>query len=104
MSYRDGRSGSWRDGGHRREWSRNMLLTLIRPRFTNLGEVWEKPELAFMREVEPVFYFLTVGNNVNSPIRTSAIGLLQHLQLLYLSSELDIDKQIQQVILYFYCI
>jgi hypothetical protein len=25
----------------------------------------------------------TVGNNVNSPIRTSAIGLLQHLQLLY---------------------
>jgi hypothetical protein len=25
-------------------------------------------------------------NNVNSPIRTSAIGLLQHLQLLYLPS------------------
>jgi hypothetical protein len=34
-----------------------------------------------------------VGNNMNSPIRTSAIGLLQHLQLLYLPSELDIDKQ-----------
>jgi hypothetical protein len=30
---------------------------------------------------------------VNSPIRTSAIGLLQHLQLLYLPSELDIDEQ-----------
>jgi hypothetical protein len=45
---------------------------------------------------------LIVGNNVNSPIRTSAIGLLQHLQLLYLPSELDIDEQIQQVILYFY--
>jgi hypothetical protein len=45
---------------------------------------------------------ITVGNNVNSPIRTSAIGLLQHLQLLYLPSELDIDKQIQQVTLYFY--
>jgi hypothetical protein len=43
-----------------------------------------------------------VGNNMNSPIRTSAIGLLQHLQLLYIPSELDIDKQIQQVILYFY--
>jgi hypothetical protein len=40
---------------------------------------------------------------VNSPIRTSAIGLLQHLQLLYLPSELDIDEQIQQVTLYFYC-
>jgi hypothetical protein len=37
---------------------------------------------------------LTVGNNVNSPIRTSAIGLLQYLQLLYLPSELDIDEQI----------
>jgi hypothetical protein len=24
---------------------------------------------------------MSVGNNVNSPIRTSAIGLLQHLQL-----------------------
>jgi hypothetical protein len=45
----------------------------------------------------------SVGNNVNSPIRTSAIGLLQHLQLLYLPSELDIDEQIQQVTLYFYC-
>jgi predicted MFS family arabinose efflux permease len=45
----------------------------------------------------------TVGNNVNSPIRTSAIGLLQYLQLLYLPSELDIDEQIQQVTLYFYC-
>jgi hypothetical protein len=31
-------------------------------------------------------------NNVNSPVRTSAIGLLQHLQLLYLPSELDITK------------
>jgi hypothetical protein len=28
----------------------------------------------------------SVGNNVNSLIRTSAIGLLQHLQLLYLPS------------------
>jgi hypothetical protein len=28
----------------------------------------------------------SVGNNVNSTIRTSAIGLLQHLQLLYLPS------------------
>jgi hypothetical protein len=46
---------------------------------------------------------VSVGNNVNSPIRTSAIGLLQHLQLLYLPSELDIDEQIQQVTLYFYC-
>jgi hypothetical protein len=31
-------------------------------------------------------------NNVNSPVRTSAIGLLQHLRLLYLPSELDITK------------
>jgi hypothetical protein len=31
-------------------------------------------------------HFIPVGNNVNSPIRTSAIGLLQHLQLLYLPS------------------
>jgi len=31
-------------------------------------------------------------NNVNSPVRTSAIGLLQHWQLLYLPSELDITK------------
>jgi hypothetical protein len=46
---------------------------------------------------------IIVGNNVSSPIRTSAIGLLQHLQLLYLPSELDIDEQIQQVTLYFYC-
>jgi hypothetical protein len=40
---------------------------------------------------------------MNSPIRTSTIGLLQYLQLLYLPSELDIDEQIQQVTLYFYC-
>jgi hypothetical protein len=40
---------------------------------------------------------------MNSPIRTSAIGLLQHLQLLYLPSELDIDEQIQPVTLPFYC-
>jgi hypothetical protein len=45
----------------------------------------------------------SIGNNMNSPIRTSAIRLLQHLQLLYLPSELDIDEQIQQVTLYFYC-
>jgi hypothetical protein len=45
----------------------------------------------------------SVGNNMNSPIRTSAIGLLQHLQLLYLPSELDIHEQIQQVTLPFYC-
>jgi hypothetical protein len=36
---------------------------------------------------------LTVGNNVNSPIRTSAIGLLQYLQLLYLPSKPDIHEQ-----------
>jgi hypothetical protein len=29
---------------------------------------------------------------MNSPVRTSAIRLLQHLQLLYLPSELDITK------------
>jgi hypothetical protein len=40
---------------------------------------------------------------MNSLIRTSAIRFLQHLQLLYLPSELDIDEQIQQVTLYFYC-
>jgi hypothetical protein len=45
----------------------------------------------------------SIGNNVNSPIRTSAIGFLQYLQLLYLPSKLDIDEQIQQVTLYFYC-
>jgi hypothetical protein len=45
----------------------------------------------------------SVGNNMNSLIRISAIGLLQYLQLLYFPSELDIDKQIQQVTLYFYC-
>jgi hypothetical protein len=28
----------------------------------------------------------SIRNNMNSPIRTSAIGLLQHLQLLYLPS------------------
>jgi hypothetical protein len=32
---------------------------------------------------------------MNSPIRTSAIGLLQHLQLLDLSSELVITKYTQ---------
>jgi hypothetical protein len=45
----------------------------------------------------------SIGNNMNSLIRTSVIRLLQHLQLLYLPSELDIDEQIQQVTLYFYC-
>jgi hypothetical protein len=40
---------------------------------------------------------------MNSPIRTSAIGFLQHLQLLYLPSELDIYEQIQPVTLPFYC-
>jgi hypothetical protein len=40
---------------------------------------------------------------VNSPIRTSAIGLLQHLQLLYLPSELDIDEQNTTSYLTFYC-
>jgi hypothetical protein len=34
----------------------------------------------------------SIGNNMNSPIQTSAIGLLQYLQLLYLPSELDIDE------------
>jgi hypothetical protein len=33
-------------------------------------------------------------NNVNSPVRTSVIGLLQHLRLLYFPSELDITKYI----------
>jgi hypothetical protein len=45
----------------------------------------------------------SIGNNMNSLIRTNIIGLLQHLQLLYFPSELDIDEQIQQVTLYFYC-
>jgi hypothetical protein len=45
---------------------------------------------------------VSVGNNVNSPIRTSAIGLLQHLQLLYLPRKLDIHEQIQPVTLSFY--
>jgi hypothetical protein len=58
----------------------------------------------FTRKGRQVARMESVGNNVNSPIRTSAIGLLQHLQLLYLPSELDIDEQIQQVTLYFYCI
>jgi hypothetical protein len=35
----------------------------------------------------------SIRNNMNSLIRTNAIGLLQHLQLLYFPSELDIDKQ-----------
>jgi hypothetical protein len=40
---------------------------------------------------------------VNSPIRTSAIGLLQHLQLLDLPSELDITKYTKRVFLPFDC-
>jgi hypothetical protein len=36
--------------------------------------------------------FLTVGSDVNGLIRTSLSGLLQHLQLLHFSSELDIEK------------
>jgi hypothetical protein len=42
-------------------------------------------------------------NNVNSPVRTSAIGLLQHLQLLYLPSELDITKYTKRVYPIFDC-
>jgi hypothetical protein len=40
---------------------------------------------------------------MNSPIRTSAIGLLQHLQLLYLPSELDITNYTKRVFLPFDC-
>jgi hypothetical protein len=40
-------------------------------------------------------------NNVNSPVRTSAIRLLQHLQLLYLPSELDITKYIHNEFTYY---
>jgi hypothetical protein len=42
-------------------------------------------------------------NNVNSPVRASAIGLLQHLQLLYLPSELDITKYTKRVYPTFDC-
>jgi hypothetical protein len=37
-----------------------------------------------------------VGSDVNGLIRTSLSGLLQHLQLLHFSSELDIEKITQQ--------
>jgi hypothetical protein len=40
---------------------------------------------------------------MNSPIRTSEIGLLQHLQLLHLPSELDITKYTQRVYPTFDC-
>jgi hypothetical protein len=40
---------------------------------------------------------------MNSPVRTSAIGLLQHLQLLYLPSELDITKYTKRVYPTFDC-
>jgi hypothetical protein len=40
---------------------------------------------------------------MNNLIRTSAIGLLQHLQLLYLPSELDIHKQNTTSYLTLYC-
>jgi hypothetical protein len=40
-------------------------------------------------------------NNMNSPVRTSAIGLLQHLRLLYLPSELDITKYIHNKFTYY---
>jgi hypothetical protein len=71
------------------------LLNLFKPsQFKSLGAV----QHGYLYRATDI-----VGNNVNSPIRTSAIRLLQHLQLLYLPSELDIDEQIQQVTLYFYC-
>jgi hypothetical protein len=65
-------------------------------------ELWEMAHRFATRNLRAQLIIQSVGNNVNSPIRTSAIGLLQHLQLLYLPSELDIDEQIQQVTLYFY--
>jgi hypothetical protein len=40
---------------------------------------------------------------MNSPVRTSAIRLLQHLQLLYLPSELDITKYTKRVYPTFDC-
>jgi hypothetical protein len=40
---------------------------------------------------------------MNSPVRTSAIGLLQHLQLLYFPSELDITKYTKRVYPTFDC-
>jgi len=42
--------------------------------------------------VERLTRVLGCRNNVNSPVRTNVIGLLQHLQLLYFPSELDITK------------
>jgi hypothetical protein len=65
------------------------------------GMIQNQPFIGPENEL-PTAGIVGVGNNVNSPIRTSAIGLLQHLQLLYLPSELDIDEHIQQVTLYFY--
>jgi hypothetical protein len=41
-------------------------------------------EKHFDNNLEVDILFEICRNNVNSPIRTSAIGLLQHLQLLYL--------------------
>jgi hypothetical protein len=40
---------------------------------------------------------------MNSPVGTSTIGLLQHLQLLYLPSELDITKYTKRVYPTFDC-
>jgi hypothetical protein len=40
---------------------------------------------------------------MNSPIRISAIGFLQHLQFLYLPSELDITKYTKRVYPTFDC-
>jgi hypothetical protein len=47
----------------------------------------EKLKIYLLQEQQDTKERITsVGNNMNSPIRTSAIRLLQHLQLLYFPS------------------
>jgi nucleoside-diphosphate-sugar epimerase len=77
---------TWRRGSRRR-W---MCLGnwMVRQTWRGIGKNHGKALVSInMDEKENMIFDLcTVGNNMNSPIRTSAIGLLQHLQLLYLPS------------------
>jgi hypothetical protein len=64
------------------------LYPLLSPRLQSFSRGYQRNRYQKATEFikATVLDLLTVGNNVNSPIRTSAIGLLQHLQLLYLPS------------------
>jgi hypothetical protein len=82
------------------EWTQTILASAQtgRPRNQSPWQEW-----LFGESVRRTIFMSYCWNNVNSPIRTSAIGLLQHLQLLYLPSELDIHEQNTTSYLTFYC-